>query len=317
MEKSYFKLFANCIPVKGKNSALIYDFQKFRFYKISNDLAELLPLLQNVDLEMILNNNSSLHSTLNSLVDEEIGFITTYPEKFPALNDEWYTPSYIENAMIGFGPESNHNLTNIFSNLAKLKCYTVAFIFQYKPSFELLLELLKTTQKFEFGYIEIWLIESIKKQELNKIVKTYDIVRRIKIFNSDRNEKTILKQAEIEYLSQKTFQEFCKNEQPIFNLNYSFYCESKRFNNCLNKKLSIDSMGNIKNCLYLDKCYGNIYADDLVSIAKSEKFQDLWKVTKDQIDGCNQCEYRYACKDCRAFTMNGNIDSKPLSCDLY
>jgi hypothetical protein len=64
MQKSYFMLFANCIPVKGLNNALIYDFQKFRFYKINNELADLIPIIRNVEMEQILINNKDLFSTL-------------------------------------------------------------------------------------------------------------------------------------------------------------------------------------------------------------------------------------------------------------
>jgi len=35
---------------------------------------------------------------------------------------------------------------------------------------------------------------------------------------------------------------------------------------------------------------------------------------KDKIDVCKDCEYRYACLDCRCFRMNEDIYSKPKKC---
>jgi len=48
-------------------------------------------------------------------------------------------------------------------------------------------------------------------------------------------------------------------------------------------------------------------------------FKKYWKVTKDIIEVCKDCEFRHVCTDCRAYTertkFNNGIDlSKPLKC---
>jgi len=43
--------------------------------------------------------------------------------------------------------------------------------------------------------------------------------------------------------------------------------------------------------------------------------QKYWKLSKDQIDICRECEFRYVCTDCRAYIEDPeNIYSKPLKC---
>lgn len=98
----------------------------------------------------------------------------------------------------------------------------------------------------------------------------------------------------------------------LFVTNQMFFLESINKNSCLNKKLSISNNGDIKNCPSLPKVFGNIINDDPLSIILSSQYQYLWNVTKDQIDVCKECEFRYICSDCRAF-LNSEFD-KPLKC---
>ena len=47
----------------------------------------------------------------------------------------------------------------------------------------------------------------------------------------------------------------------------------------------------------------------------SDGFKDKWRITKDQIEICKDCEFRYVCSDCRAYVENPeDIYSKPLKC---
>jgi hypothetical protein len=45
-------------------------------------------------------------------------------------------------------------------------------------------------------------------------------------------------------------------------------------------------------------------------------FKKLWQITKNQIDVCKDCEYRYMCTDCRCFIKDPqNIYSQPSKCN--
>lgn len=102
-----------------------------------------------------------------------------------------------------------------------------------------------------------------------------------------------------------------------FNTSIYFINESQQFNTCLNRKLSIDSKGNIKNCPSMSKSYGNINDEnlDIESIVKSEDFQKVWHINKEKINICKVCEFRHICTDCRAYLEDPeDIYSKPLKC---
>ena len=58
-----------------------------------------------------------------------------------------------------------------------------------------------------------------------------------------------------------------------------------------------------------------ILSASLRSVSLSEKpYADLAKMSKDRIEGCRDCEFRYACYDCRSDSNNGAFDGKPWYC---
>jgi SPASM domain peptide maturase of grasp-with-spasm system len=71
----------------------------------------------------------------------------------------------------------------------------------------------------------------------------------------------------------------------------------------------------IKNCPSMEHSYGSINNSTPAAILKLKKFQASWAIKKDAIEICKDCEFRYICSDCRAFTQNNNPNSKPLKCN--
>lgn len=100
-----------------------------------------------------------------------------------------------------------------------------------------------------------------------------------------------------------------------FSPNSSTYLESQHHNTCLNRKMSIDTEGNIKNCPSMTKSYGNIKDTWLFDIASKTYFQKVWHIKKDEITKCKDCEFRHICTDCRAYIENPEDKfSAPLKC---
>jgi len=99
-----------------------------------------------------------------------------------------------------------------------------------------------------------------------------------------------------------------------FSVNTKMFSESQKRNSCLNKKIAIDVNGNIKNCPSMNLCFANIKEASLQSVFNNPDFKKNWYITKDQVDICKVCEFRYICVDCRAFTKNGDLHSKPKKC---
>lgn len=111
---------------------------------------------------------------------------------------------------------------------------------------------------------------------------------------------------------------------PNLNNNFEFTIDSffhnLEFHPCLGKSIFISSKGNIYPCPMLrTKLWGNVKQENLLKFFQDNKNEiyDFWRTNLDYIDGCNQCEFRYVCSDCRALEeeFTANINSKIL-CSL-
>lgn len=84
-----------------------------------------------------------------------------------------------------------------------------------------------------------------------------------------------------------------------FDLNLDLYMESKLNNNFFNRRLYIDSKGNIFRYEFDNETFGNIDNFNFDDLFKNKNFKKYWKIKKDDIEICNNCEYRYMCVDGR------------------
>ena len=104
-------------------------------------------------------------------------------------------------------------------------------------------------------------------------------------------------------------------DSKYFNVNNYKVLESFEFNSCLNQKISVDINGDIRNCPSMPKKFGNIVQDSLTDALENNNFKEFWKIPKTKITTCKDCEYKFICTDCRAFTENPEDKfSKPLKC---
>ncbi len=79
---------------------------------------------------------------------------------------------------------------------------------------------------------------------------------------------------------------------------FSFFY-SQAFNSCWGNKVAIDVDGSIKPCLWFNMSLGNILDNEIRDMIIFCKFKEYWELTKDKIESCDVCEYRYNCFDCR------------------
>ncbi|MEL7221224.1 MAG: grasp-with-spasm system SPASM domain peptide maturase, partial [Bacteroidota bacterium] len=101
-----------------------------------------------------------------------------------------------------------------------------------------------------------------------------------------------------------------------FTANRALFTENHHFNSCLNNKVSIDHIGQICNCPSLPEKYGSIGIQSIAdALTESTSFKKYWTISKDQIEVCQTCEFRYICTDCRAYREDPKeLYSKPLKC---
>lgn len=101
----------------------------------------------------------------------------------------------------------------------------------------------------------------------------------------------------------------------LYTMTIQQYMENKKYNGCLNRQISIDENGYIKNCPSMQKHWGHILDIKLQKVYDNPEFRFYWNLNNDQIEICNQCEFRRICLGCRAYLSDPqNIYSKPKKC---
>jgi len=88
-------------------------------------------------------------------------------------------------------------------------------------------------------------------------------------------------------------------------------------NRCWPGKIAITPQGDVIPCIFArDLVVGRYEGGNLADIVRGEELQRLWDITLDEVQVCRDCEFRYACWDCRAiaYTTTGNLYAKSPRC---
>lgn len=112
---------------------------------------------------------------------------------------------------------------------------------------------------------------------------------------------------------------YAYRHRPSFFATKEQFDSNVNFNSCWKGKMVITETGDILPCVFGRTCIaGNVKVSSVSDIISSEnKLLKYWHRSLDTVDECKNCEYRYACRDCRPIAEScGGIDSKNPRC-LY
>jgi SPASM domain peptide maturase of grasp-with-spasm system len=333
----YIRLFSDCIPVKGANRSAIYDFTRKEIILFNSQYFDLLNNMENIKVEILLEiikdseNKSKILEFFDYLISNEIIFFVENINLFPKLKVNWEYPSKIQNAIIDFDKEV-HDFNKIINELSVLGCQFLQLRF-FSNIFTLneINSLLKVTYNKSIEGIEIILKyeNSLSDSSYIDFVETNPLISSLTIHSSVSNRvlpvnfkykgnSEIPIERNIKFISKNIDSSLHCGIITLSLLNVpsvSSYMESRLFNGCLNRKISIDTYGNIKNCPSMSESFGNIKENSLLIVYRNSKYREKWKINKDLINVCNECEFRYICSDCRAYIENpSDLYSKPLKC---
>ena len=326
--KKKFILFSDCIPVKGANRSTICDTKNNNYFLIPNGLYEILVKYNGRSIEQV---KQEIGHEYNDIIDEYFEFLlsnnliffSSNPEYFPKITLKWDSPSPITNMIIDYD-YTNHDFNNIVRQLETLKCSYIQLRFFNIVDFAFLKNLIGIIKKEKSRIISVDFVlpfdESISEHELKKILKKNSRIHSIVIYNSpqDYSHKPIReKMGYLMYVQRNILSEkHCGIiNTEYFYSNIKLFSESQNHNTCLNRKISIDKNGDIKNCPSMTQSFGNIQKTSLLDALSHPDFKRFWNITKEEIEICRDCEFRHICTDCRAYIENpSDVYSKPLKC---
>lgn len=78
-------------------------------------------------------------------------------------------------------------------------------------------------------------------------------------------------------------------------------------NSCLQGKINICCNGDVTPCIMGDTFKSldlNVKNNSIMEIVQKYLIPQFWRLSKDKIEKCKDCEYRYVCKDCRPTAVN-------------
>ena len=328
MRSTVCLLYANCIPVKGAKHSIICDLQRQNYIQIPNDLYDVLHLHKGKSIEEIKayyqhQYDEIIDNYFRLLVENEYAFYTDTPELFPAMNLDWESPMEISNAIIDFDEQTDYNYKPALDQLSELFCKFIQFRYYYAAPLSEIKKVLEYLDDIQSNSIGIDIILPYSRQ--NSLEDFVDLFHRFKrvntiVLSSSPHGKRIQSMGSSKYLIQIptaiTSEKCCGVvDKGMFSIHLQTFAEAQAHNTCLNGKISIDKRGMIRNCPSMPQSFGYVADVQLKEAIVDNRFKKYWNLGKDQIDGCKDCEFRYICTDCRAYTQDPDIDrSKPIKC---
>ena len=139
----------------------------------------------------------------------------------------------------------------------------------------------------------------------------YDIIR--KVWGGTQDNHIPTKQEVIDSV-------YLKN--PNFIADKNKFMENNKKNTCWYGKIAIMENGDVIPCEFARNIiYGNVRNESIYSIINKKSTKSKWFLSFNNISECKDCEYRYACSDCRPMGMSvcGDIYTKNPRCcyDVY
>lgn len=309
--QNYIHFFAGIEWVNGATCSLIYDLHREKAYEIPSLLGEVFADYQGKTIQDIKEQfnheyDEGINLYLNELYELDFIFFSNEKDAFiPNDYSNWDYPLEIMNAVIEL-PTSPHNydVSSALAQLDELGCHHIqlrlvesgAYDFAYFEALgnELALSRINTIEL----YLPHSLLENIQQWDvlLNRLLRFQQII----FHSAQKNEtlKTMTERGKDRIFTTKqvldySHKDLVSKDQMTYNILY--FAEAKNRNTGLNRKVTIDKEGNIKNYLSHELYFGNINDLSLKAVINSEDFQKKWMIKKDQIEHCNVCQYRYAC----------------------
>lgn len=336
---SYFLVFADCIPTRGAKNSTICDLTRstvevfpssfYPFFEIFKQST-----VKEIYIDLELESHIEFTKFLDFLLEKEYGMFVDDLELFPELEKRWESPELINNAIVDVRLRK-HDFGVIFDQLNSLGCiYVQLRCFESLYTMQELSDVIKLAENKSIQSIELIIKyhTSFADQDYVDLYNDHVLISSLFVHSAPENKILIADfgyKGEDQVLKQEIHREIHFYTTPITGASHCGIIDAKYFsigdvqsfmhnisyNSCLNKKISIDEEGLIKNCPSMIHNFGSI--DDIIlrDVVDAESFRRVWGINKDLINVCQSCEFRAVCTDCRAYIESpDDFLSKPLKC---
>ena len=283
-----FKLHAETPIVQGYLRSCVYDLPRQAHDFLPNEVAVKFKAFENAALSVIDHEfDEEDKKWFSYVVEKEYGFTIdeAFKDCFPKINFNWAHPALISNAIIDIQVKT---AVIDFSYLEQLNCKHLLLRFFDIESLEGITGYLKDV------------LQDLTFKSIDVVIEKNPLFSKKEYTNFG---KRLLK--EVPLITGLSYNEAKANEMfvPRFVINIDVFSEAQQHNTFFNRKLYLAGNGDICNAIEHPKVYGNLknleQFEDLEAIVSSSEYQELWHTSKDNIDVCRDCEFRYMCIDNR------------------
>lgn len=148
------------------------------------------------------------------------------------------------------------------------------------------------------------IVDFVKENNIRS--NRYDVIRNV--FGGTQNKHTCTNESVINGV---------KRTKANFKITKEKFDKNAKYNSCWNGKLAITDSGDVIPCVFeRDMICGNVNYKSIDEIIESDELQYCWGMSWENVEICRDCEYRYACKDCRplAKSVEGKLYTKNPRC---
>jgi SPASM domain peptide maturase of grasp-with-spasm system len=321
-----FRLFACCIPVRGARRSTICDLQRRAYELIPNGLYDLLTLhADRTPGEIRALFPPETHARIDEYYDfllrKEYGFWCDDPEAFPPLDTTWDRPQRVTNAIIDVDARSRHDWAGLLRQLDELGCEALQLRWFCPVPLDDVESVLLAAAGRQLRSVELLLPWDAAWPEgaVQALCARHMRVSGVVVHSAPQARMEVVGGVRTPVFHRTEVVDshaHCGQVSPEwFAVSIPGFTEAKTFNSCLNRKISVDAAGEIRNCPSLPRSFGNAADTSLLSALARVEFRELWEINKDQVEVCRDCEFRYICTDCRAFIRDPDDRySKPSKC---
>ena len=301
---NFLKIHSSCFIVYGASNGVIYDLRRGVLYPIPNSFLKILQEYENVEFSKLLvdyNAQSAiLNKYLNFLFENEIIFLTSTPINFPKINTNFRKPFILDIVLLEI---DNFDLTKKklfqFNTISQIGCSELILISKQDSSKDIE-EILKLLNDSKIQSV-ICLInfDFFSSDTIDKLTNNYLRIREVVVYNCIN--EIIVDNKIVRFTSDSLQELFSKkiSNTDDFVPNLDSYVESQSFNLFFNRRIYIDNDNNVKHSYNDTTVFGNLNKQTINQIISSTNLTSLWKINKDRIKVCKDCEFRYVCPDNR------------------
>ena len=242
-----------------------------------------------------------------------VGEILKYISKFHVKSTLFTNATNINDDLFNIIVETNTMVkTSVYGHNAELH----DSITQVKGSFDRMVYNISRLKKAGIDVTSSIIVMRENEQYVDEIIdftknlgmnfNKYDVIRNV--YGGSQNLHSPIS----EKILNKAFR-----TSPNFGCSKEYFDSAFSRNTCWYGKIAIKENGDVIPCEFeRNIIYGNVKKDSLYNILHSDTLMNYWFLDFSKIEFCKDCEFRFACKDCRPLGLSvcGNIATKNPRC---